>query len=66
MEKNKMEFGIQPIHISILLCLILPVLVILILFIILTMQRKNTKKCPFCAEKIIIDAKVCKYCKRDL
>lgn len=24
------------------------------------------KKCPYCAEEILIDAKVCKHCQREL
>ena len=24
------------------------------------------KKCPYCSEKILVDAKICKHCKKDL
>lgn len=26
----------------------------------------NTKQCPYCAEKILAEAKVCKHCNREL
>jgi zinc-ribbon domain len=29
-------------------------------------QAKETKKCPFCAELVKPEAKVCKHCGRDL
>ena len=29
-------------------------------------QAKDTKKCPFCAELVKPEAKVCKHCGRDL
>lgn len=30
------------------------------------MLEETTKACPFCAETIKAQAKVCRYCKRDL
>lgn len=29
-------------------------------------QRGSLKKCPFCAELIKAEARVCRFCKRDL
>jgi hypothetical protein len=29
-------------------------------------ETRNERKCPFCAEKILVEAKVCKHCKRDV
>ena len=28
--------------------------------------KVKTKKCPFCSEKIKVDAKICMYCKKDV
>lgn len=31
-----------------------------------TDESINTKQCPYCAEKILVDAKLCKHCNREL
>ena len=30
------------------------------------LEPRDEKECPFCAEKILVKAKVCKHCKRDV
>ena len=49
-----------------LLFLMLAVVVIVIFTSRMTKRRGATKKCPYCAETIRVEARVCRYCNRDL
>ena len=39
---------------------------ILVFVIVLSRKKQDEKKCPFCAESILLDARVCKHCGREL
>ena len=42
-----------------------PLILILLCLEDLTTQPAN-KKCPYCAERVLLEAKVCKHCGRDI
>jgi hypothetical protein len=71
-----MRLGVPELVIiaGVVLCLVVVVLVVVV--ILVTAGRKKNeapgapaderRKCPHCAEWIMVDAKVCRYCGRDV
>jgi len=47
-------------------CVVLSILLGPIGWLISLLEKGNVRKCPFCAEEIKPEAKVCRYCGRDL
>ncbi len=47
-------------------CVAISILLGPIGWLIAAVSKENLKKCPFCSESVKPDAKVCRYCGRDL
>jgi predicted amidophosphoribosyltransferase len=60
------NIGIIELAILLSLFCVGPLLSALVVFLFVRAQRRNTKLCPYCAERIKKDAVVCRHCGREL
>jgi predicted amidophosphoribosyltransferase len=60
------NIGIIELAILLSLFCVGPLLLALVALLVVRAQRRNTKICPHCAERIKKDAVICRYCGREL
>ncbi|MCU0488571.1 MAG: hypothetical protein MUE67_06440 [Anaerolineales bacterium] len=63
--------NIQPMELIVILVMCLPVLLVMAMAVVLITRRRDQLtasrvRCPHCAEWIMPQAKVCRYCGRSL
>lgn len=61
--KNKQRSFVGFLIVSLIIGWIIPLLVVLVMK---QNPKSNSKQCPFCAELVHPEAKVCKHCNREL
>jgi type II secretory pathway component PulF len=63
-----LEFGPSWEEILVLLLIMAAIIAVGVILVVKLMkkQRSGLKRCPFCAELIRAEARVCRFCRRDL
>jgi ribosomal protein L40E len=60
------NIGIIELAVLLSLLCVGPLLSVLVVLLLVHDRRRNTKICPYCAERVKKDAVVCRYCGREV